>query len=71
MTEQEMIGRIEAHKGLWQHTNGNLYAFIKFLNAHASPDRRDEYPLLVEYQGFDGKVWAKSLEGFLRNRKEV
>ena len=71
MTEQEMLAKIESHKGLWVHTNGDRYRVIKILNRYAEDCRRDEYPLLVEYEGTDGRVWAKSPEGFLRSRTEV
>lgn len=53
------------------HENGNEYQVLMLTNEHASPDKRDEYPLTVVYQGPDGRRWSKSVEAFLLKRRLV
>ncbi len=52
----------------WRHKNGNAYKVLYIANEHADETNRDEYPMMVVYQGPDMRVWAKSPEGFLRSR---
>lgn len=42
---------------LWQHTSGRVYTVLTVANEHAQ--RTDDYPLMVVYQGQDGRVWSR------------
>lgn len=56
---------------VWLHENGQHYTVLYIANEYAKPDRRDEYPEMVVYSGTDGRVWAKTPEGFLNKRERV
>jgi len=66
-----MTTKIPSPGSKWRHTNGNLYEVLHIANLHADDTRRHEYPIIVVYQGEDGRIWAKPLEGFLASRTEA
>lgn len=45
----------------WVHKRGNEYEVLAIANVHAKDERREDYPLLVIYQGLDGKIWSRGV----------
>lgn len=41
----------------WKHKNGNIYTILAFTNIFS--EKLDEYPVMVVYQGENGKVWSR------------
>ena len=62
---------IPSPNSLWRHTNGNVYKVLHVANLDAEESRMREYPVTVVYQGPDGRIWAKPLEGFLASRTQA
>lgn len=46
----------------YRHNNGNTYKVLLIANNDSD---NDKYPVTVVYQGFNKKIWAKSLDNFL------
>jgi nucleoside-diphosphate-sugar epimerase len=58
---------------VYLHKNGVKYVVMRLANVYVTSDKRDEYPLLVVYYNplDPDKLWAKSPDGFLKNRTLV
>lgn len=41
----------------WKHKNGNIYTILAFTNIFS--EKLDEYPVMIVYQGENGKVWSR------------
>ena len=56
---------------LWEHKNKHTYRVLYIANEFADQEQASEYPIMVIYTRYDesdGKIWAKSPDGFLRSR---
>lgn len=54
----------EEWRGTWRHTNGNKYKVLQLANTDSDNQR---YPLLVIYQGENGKLWARRADEWHRS----
>lgn len=58
-----MIEKEQVKQGLIaKHNNGNVYTVLFLANIDGGDPLK--YPVSVIYQGFNGKVWVKTLEDF-------
>jgi hypothetical protein len=54
---------------IWRHHSGRLYGVKLIANAHT--EHPDRYPVTVVYVGrVNGRIWAKSLDRFLKTMTE-
>lgn len=56
--------RVIIEGSVWRHHNGNTYTVVAVFNSDSD---REEYPATVGYQGKNGKLWAKTMDIFLRS----
>lgn len=52
----------------YKHHNGNEYIVMCIANTEAESE---DYPVMVIYQGHNGKIWAKTVDNFLAKMTKV
>lgn len=53
----------------WQHYGGVTYTVLHIANDGA-PSPSERYPVMVVYQGPNGKIWARRADDWHRSMKE-
>lgn len=53
----------------WQHRNGVRYTVLFIANSHT--EFPDKYPATVVYIGPNGRLWARTLEGWYKSMTKL
>ena len=55
----------------YKHKNGNIYKVLMLANEDALAINRKDYPVVVVYQGENGRIWSRTLDNWERSFTEV